>query len=151
MKSSVLLDLGITVLAILALLVLIEFFSPAARVYSQPLELPAGFSDRQGTTPEERQMIEDAFDRKIEAVESGELEPDWRRTRLHGPLWAAVLPGLVIGIAVASWKIPGIFSVAVLSGLAIWGVVLPVEIILFLAAVAAANFIKVRYVQPSRT
>jgi asparagine N-glycosylation enzyme membrane subunit Stt3 len=151
MNSPVFLDLGITALAILALLVLIEFFSPAARVYSQPLDLPSGFSERQGTNPEERQMIDDAFDRKIEAVESGELDPDWRRTRLHGPLLVAVLPGLIIGIAVGSWKSPAFFSVATLSALAIWGVVLPLELVLFLLGLGAAYSIKVKYVQLSRT
>ena len=151
MKSSVFLDLGITALAILALLVLIEFFSPAARVYSQPLDLSSDFSERQGTTPEERQMIDAAFDRKIEAVESGELDPDWRRARLHGPLLAAVLPGLLIGIAVGSWKFPAFFAVAALSSLIIWGVVLPLELALFLLGLGAAYSIKVKYVQPSRT
>ena len=151
MKQPVFLDLGITALAILALLVLIELFSPAARVYSQPLDFPPDFSERQGTTPEERQMIDDAFDRKIEAVESGELDPDWRRTRLHGPLLAAILPGLIIGIAVGSWKLPASFVVATLSALAIWGVVLPLELALFLLGLGAAYSIKVKYVQPTRT
>ncbi|MGY6631916.1 MAG: hypothetical protein ACXIUL_13030 [Wenzhouxiangella sp.] len=151
MKSTVFLDIGITALAILALLVLIELFSPAARVYSQPLDLPAGFSERQGTTPEEREMIEEAFDRKIAAVESGELDPDWRRSRLHGPLLAAALPGLIVGIAVGWWKLPAFFAVATLSALAIWGVVLPVELMLFLLGLIAAYFIKLKYVQTSRT
>ena len=151
MKNPIFLDLGITALAILALLVLIEFFSPAARVYSQPLDLPAEFSGGQRTTPEERAIIDEAFARKIEAVESGKLDADWRRTRLHGPLLAAVFPGLILGIVVGYWKVPAIFAVAALSVFAIWGVVLPVEIIMFLIGLASAHSIKVKYVQPPRT
>lgn len=151
MKNLVVLDLGVTTFAILALLVLIEFFSPVARVYSQPLDLPAGFSGGQRTTSETREIIDEAFDRKIEAVESGELDSDWRRTRLHGPLLAAVLPGLIVGILVGSWKAPIAFALAGFTSLAVWGVVFPVEIILFLVGLVAAYSIKIKYVKPSRT
>ena len=133
--SKWVLDAALAMLSIAVILILIEFFSPAAKVYSQPLELSFESTEGHRYTPEERAAIEEQFDRKIEAVESGQLSADLRRQRLHGPLYGLIIPLFAIGLFVFSWKVFLLAFTVFVVPFFLFGFVLPIEVFLcFIAA-----------------
>lgn len=129
-----LLDAALAIFSIVVVLTLIELFSPVAKVYSQPLDLSFESTEGHRYTLEERAEIEEQFDRKIEAVESGQLSADLRRQRLHGPLYGLVIPLFVVGLFVASWKLFLVAFVLLVVPFFLFGFVLLVEVFLCLIA-----------------
>ena len=128
------LEAVLAALSIAIILVLIEFFSPAARVYSQPLDLSFESPEEQRYTPEQRAEIEQQFDRKIEAVESGQLSSDLKRQRLHGPLLGLAIPLFIVGFFVVSWRAFLALFVIFTIPFFLLGFVLLVEVFLCLIA-----------------
>ena len=136
----------LSLIGLFFMVIMIEATSPMTRVYSQPLDLRISDSDNLYTA-EERERIDEAFDNKIDAIRGDELEPDLRRNRPYGVSYAVILPGVIIGIFISNILICSVITIAGLSILMILGVILPIEVVLYIFAITVGFYIQVKIKQ----
>lgn len=103
--KPVLLSVSLAITAVAVCLILIEFFSPAARLFNPELKLDFKTGPDVHLTLEQRVEIRRREAEIDEQIRRGEIEPERRRLRIYGPFYALALPLLVIGFLAKEWRV----------------------------------------------